>query len=147
MFALRSLCRTAPRSIIARGARSFGSGAPTRTRLFRRFTTTQLTAAGLGSGTLLATALFLGPIHADADVQTSEKDAHERTPLPISSLIRSYVVYTMCAIPALVDYSPAILSTLLAVPGVRQLTEAFVRVTFFDQASSISRYSISDICD
>ena len=101
----------------------------------------------MGSGTIVATALLLGPIHADAEVQTSEADAHGRAPLPISSLVRSYVVYTMCAIPALVDYSPAILSTLLAVPGVKQLTEAFVRVTFFDQVSSIARYSISDICD
>ena len=89
--------------------------------------------AGVGSGTLLATALLLSPIHADAEPQHGE---HERAPTPISSLVRSYVVYTMCAIPALVDYSPTILSTMLAIPGVKQLTEAFVRVTFFNQVSS-----------
>jgi len=48
-------------------------------------------------------------------------------------LIRTYIVYSMCSVPVLVDASPRILSVLSAVPGVRQITEAFVRVTFFDQ--------------
>lgn len=39
----------------------------------------------------------------------------------------------MCAIPSLVDASPRILEALTNVPGIKQVTEAFVRVTFFDQ--------------
>ncbi|KXN86159.1 Proline dehydrogenase 1, mitochondrial [Leucoagaricus sp. SymC.cos] len=38
----------------------------------------------------------------------------------------------MCSIPPLVDYSPKILSILTSVPGIRQITEAVVRVTFFN---------------
>lgn len=51
----------------------------------------------------------------------------------LGSLIRSYTVYTMCSFPSLVDASPRILSVMSSVPGLRQITEAFVRVTFFDQ--------------
>ncbi|KAJ7103877.1 FAD-linked oxidoreductase-like protein [Mycena epipterygia] len=49
------------------------------------------------------------------------------------SLVRTYVVYTMCSIPALVDNAPWLLDTLTSIPGVRWITEAIVRVTFFNQ--------------
>ncbi|KIJ98279.1 hypothetical protein K443DRAFT_680913 [Laccaria amethystina LaAM-08-1] len=52
---------------------------------------------------------------------------------PISALLRSYMVYSMCSIPALVDASPRIIDALNAVPGLRQAAHAFVRVTFFNQ--------------
>ncbi|KAF9556320.1 FAD-linked oxidoreductase [Agrocybe pediades] len=39
----------------------------------------------------------------------------------------------MCSVPVLVDASPKILSVLSSIPGVKQITEAFVRVTFFNQ--------------
>ena len=60
---------------------------------------------------------------------------HRNDPLqpPISALLRSYVVYSMCSIPSLVDASPKILDTLNAVPGLRQAAHALVRVTFFNQ--------------
>ncbi|KAF9446786.1 FAD-linked oxidoreductase [Macrolepiota fuliginosa MF-IS2] len=38
----------------------------------------------------------------------------------------------MCSISPLVDHSTKILSTLTGIPGVRQVTEAFVRATFFN---------------
>lgn len=51
----------------------------------------------------------------------------------LSTLIRAYVVYSFCSVPVLVDWAPAILETLSAVPGLRQITETVVRATFFDQ--------------
>ncbi|EKM60545.1 uncharacterized protein PHACADRAFT_246555 [Phanerochaete carnosa HHB-10118-sp] len=38
----------------------------------------------------------------------------------------------MCSIPPLIDWSPQILSTLLAIPVVGDVTKAIVRITFFD---------------
>lgn len=50
-----------------------------------------------------------------------------------STLLRSYAVFSMCDVPALVDYSPKLLEVFTAVPVVKQITEAFVRATFFNQ--------------
>ncbi|ETW87760.1 hypothetical protein HETIRDRAFT_122039 [Heterobasidion irregulare TC 32-1] len=47
--------------------------------------------------------------------------------------MRSYVVYTMCSFPTLVDWSPTMLSFFSSVPGLKQVTEGFVRRTFFAQ--------------
>ncbi|KAI0271717.1 FAD-linked oxidoreductase-like protein [Gloeopeniophorella convolvens] len=55
----------------------------------------------------------------------------ERVPTPLSKLVTSYVVYSMCSIPGLVDASPSLLSFCTSVPVLRQITEAFVRATFF----------------
>ena len=52
---------------------------------------------------------------------------------PLSELVRTYIVYSLCSVPFVVDWSPTVLSTLLSIPGVKQVTEAIVRVTFFDQ--------------
>jgi proline dehydrogenase len=51
----------------------------------------------------------------------------------LGSLLRAYTVYTMCSVPALVDASPRLLSFLTSIPGLKQITEAAVRITFFDQ--------------
>ncbi|THH14255.1 hypothetical protein EW146_g6052 [Bondarzewia mesenterica] len=40
----------------------------------------------------------------------------------------------MCSFPTLVDRSPSILTFLTSVPGLKQITEAFVRRTFFAQS-------------
>ncbi|KAJ9100759.1 hypothetical protein QFC19_005498 [Naganishia cerealis] len=54
---------------------------------------------------------------------------------PISQLLRTYLVYTICSFPTIVDYSPTLLSALTKskIPGVAAITEFFVRRTFFDQ--------------
>lgn len=94
-----------------------------------------MSTVGLASGTLVATGLWIAaqsPVHADTE---EKKGQHERHQVPLSALLRTYVVYAMCSIPALVDYSPVVLSTLMSVPGIKQLTEAVVRITFFDQVS------------
>ena len=82
--------------------------------------------ATLGLFTVSSMALVT-TIYADV----SMKDNNPIAPSS-ASLVRAYFVYTMCSIPALVDASPTILSTLSSVPGVKQITEAFVRVTFFN---------------
>jgi proline dehydrogenase len=51
----------------------------------------------------------------------------------LGSSVRAYTVYAMCSFPALVDASPRLLSFLTSIPGIKQITEAFVRITFFDQ--------------
>ena len=75
---------------------------------------TVLTASSL----LLASTVF-----ADNDVEESS----------LRSLIRAYTVYTMCSVPSLVDASPRLLSFFTSIPGLKHITEAFVRITFFDQ--------------
>lgn len=50
-----------------------------------------------------------------------------------SALIRTYVVYSICSIPPVVTYAPAFLTFCQSVPGVKQIVEAVVRVTFFNQ--------------
>ncbi|KAI0706218.1 FAD-linked oxidoreductase-like protein [Cytidiella melzeri] len=69
-------------------------------------------------------------VHADAEELPTDKTPATQ---PLSSLLRSYIVYAMCSIPFLVDYSPTILSTCLSIPILQSVTEAFVRVTFFEQ--------------
>lgn len=100
----------------------------------------RLYRAGLVAGGVLTASLVLGnvwgPVHADAPVAEAEK-APGKPQKPLSSLIRSYVVYSMCSIPALVDWAPSILATLTTIPGLKQVTEAIVRVTFFDQVRDL----------
>lgn len=102
-----------------------------------------LTAA-VGVGVLGSSAyLFLRPpLHADADSSTNINDttndttmASKKTEPPLSTLLRAYLVFTMCSFPTLVDHSPTILATLGSIPGLKQATEAFVRATFFSHVS------------
>jgi len=78
--------------------------------------------AAVSGGLLLAA----GCIHADNLEQNVTRQ-------PLGHLIRSYVVFTMCSISPMVEYSPKILSFLTSIPGVRQIAEAIVRATFFNQ--------------
>lgn len=54
---------------------------------------------------------------------------------PISQLLRTYLVYTICSYPSIVDYSPTLLAALTKskIPGVAAITEFIVRRTFFSQ--------------
>ncbi|KAG8704558.1 hypothetical protein FRC09_003455 [Ceratobasidium sp. 395] len=76
-------------------------------------------AGALGVGTLAVTA------YADSETATPGTS--------LSSLMRSYLVYTLCAVPPLVNHSPAILDTCSSIPGLKELSEAVVRRTFFAQ--------------
>lgn len=88
------------------------------------------------------------PLHADHDEDSY--GSVQQPPTPISTLLRSYIVYSLCSIPTLVDWSPTILGTLFSIPGVRQITEAIVRVTFFEQVRLLlflGRAGYTDIND
>ncbi|KAL0945593.1 hypothetical protein HGRIS_014752 [Hohenbuehelia grisea] len=92
----------------------------------------------LRSGSAVAAtvgALMAAGVYDDADASGV---ADGQAPVPetsqsIGALIRAYFVYAMCSIPALVDASPKILEVSMAVPGLKQVTEAVVRATFFEQ--------------
>ena len=104
---------------------------------------TNLRRISLASGAVLGASLLLvqnvpdntstTDTGAKASIQDTNKPAANRQPPPLTNMLRSYVVYTMCCIPALVDWSPKILGTLLSIPVVGDVTELLVRVTFFAQ--------------
>lgn len=50
-------------------------------------------------------------------------------------LLRSYFVYSLLSIPAVVDHAPALLEQLLQMPVVGNIVEIVVRHTFFAQVS------------
>ena len=123
----RLLWRTIPR--LTRPALSRAFSSPTALPRPRR---SALPALGVFSGISVASYWWLKDqsfVYADA-VAEVDKAKHEK---PLSQLARAYLVYAMCSIPPLVDWSPTILSALLSVPIVDSITKAVVRVTFFDQ--------------
>ena len=83
------------------------------------------------SSLLLVTTVF-----ADNGAETIKESS-------LGSFVRAYTVYTMCSVPALVDASPRILSFLTSIPGIKHITEALVRITFFDQVWYSILYSIT----
>ena len=114
---LRPLKNFSTRS--ASGYRQFTSRAQTNSVLTKK-TAARVTVLSVSS-LLLATTVF-----ADNGVE-SIKDPS------LGSFVRAYTVYTICSVPALVEASPRLLSFLTSIPGIKQITEAFVRITFFDQ--------------
>lgn len=135
---LLSRSRVLPQSAYLR-ARAIGtSAAPSSAPRSRLFSLRRLTALGLASGVALGASIFVQDARAgtaatsDANV-TSSNLRRDLPPTPLSELVRTYVVFAFCSVPTLVEWAPAILATLTAVPGVRQVTEAAVRATFFDQ--------------
>jgi len=101
----------------------------------------------LSGGLLLTLGVGLSPFYPSsllADSSTTHQQRQlvsytmdDTTKSSLAALVRSYFVYTMCSVPMLVDNSPKILKVLTSIPGVRQITEAFVRITFFEQVSVI----------
>ncbi|KAJ6614938.1 FAD-linked oxidoreductase-like protein [Mycena sp. CBHHK59/15] len=113
------------------GAR-FASSAPPR----RSASKLAFASGGVAVG---LTTFLTSRLHADSAAivslpTTSDSNRGDNaTQITLRTLVRTYVVYTMCSIPALVDSAPRILEVLTSIPGVRWITEAVVRVTFFDQ--------------
>jgi proline dehydrogenase len=94
----------------------------------------------VGSGALTATLMLGWGYSLCAETPSLSR---EPVPTPLPQLLTSYVVYSICSIPGLVDASPALLALCTSIPGLRQLTEAFVRATFFAQV----RFRVSDEVD
>ncbi|KAH9891215.1 FAD-linked oxidoreductase-like protein [Cubamyces lactineus] len=101
----------------------------------------RLTVIGLASGTILGASAFLYDARAGLAAAASQQEGRvqsttktsKRTSASLSELVRTYVVFSFCSVPALVDWAPSILAALTAVPGLKQITEAVVRATFFNQ--------------
>ena len=122
MFRLRSLKNHRARNTPS--YRKFTSRANINHSVFatlKNRTTAVRVTVFTASSLLLASTVF-----TDDGAETIKKSS-------LGSLVRAYTVYTMCSVPALVDASPRLLSFLTSIPGLKQITEAFVRITFFDQ--------------
>ncbi|KAH9850565.1 FAD-linked oxidoreductase [Lenzites betulinus] len=152
----RSLCsshafagrgRGAPSAaLVPLRARTISSSASTSTRVSGFLTLRRLTAVGLASGAALGTAIFVhdartgaaassanAHLQASAGSAASEDDGAVQQQQPLAELLRTYVVFAFCSVPQLVEWAPAILEGLSTVPGLKQVTEAAVRATFFNQ--------------
>lgn len=89
--------------------------------------------AGIATTAVLAFSTP-GPSNAGADMSdfSNMEDSTIRS-VPLTSLLRSYFVFSVCSVPALVDWSPRVISFTTSVPGLKQLAEVVVRWTFFAQ--------------
>lgn len=102
-------------------------------RRLPRFGTGVVLVAGVATTTTFAFSV-LGPtdVYADTSDGTNGEDSGIRS-VPLTSLLRSYFVFSVCSVPAFVDWSPHIISFMTSVPGLKQLAEALVRRSFFAQ--------------
>ncbi|KAJ7671859.1 FAD-linked oxidoreductase-like protein [Mycena rosella] len=105
----------------------------------------------LGLATLLSSKIYADSAAVVSLPSKPKED--EATRSSFGTLVRTYVVYTMCSIPALVDSAPWLLDTFTSIPGLRWITETLVRVTFFDQfvggdsAAERCRFSLPPVRD
>ncbi|KAF7340317.1 Proline dehydrogenase [Mycena venus] len=119
------------RFLSTRGVRYASSAPP---RMAARKLALVSGGAALGLVTLLASKMHADSATAVAFPAASKpKREVDPTRSSFGTLVRAYVVYTMCSIPALVDSAPWLLQTFSSIPGLRWITESIVRVTFFDQ--------------
>jgi proline dehydrogenase len=86
------------------------------------------------TGTLATAAVTLSALALHTANDQTELDSDpDPDQTPLSSLLRTYLVFSLCSFPSLVDASPAILAFLSTIPVLRDVSEAFLKVTFFDQ--------------
>jgi hypothetical protein len=90
----------------------------------------------VAGGVVVGLAYLLVP-HRYADA-SEDKDKIRRTS-SFGALVRSYIVYSMCEFPTLIDNAPAMLNFVTSIPIVKNIAELFVRVTFFDQVCNKNR--------
>ena len=113
------------------------AAAPRASRRPRKLALLGLTLVGFGLGGSLY--ILQSPVRLDSAVgalvnETSPRGREKKQP-SLVTLARSYLVYTLCSIPALVDASPTLLKYAFAIPGVSWVAEKVVRATFFAQVS------------
>jgi hypothetical protein len=114
----------------SRQYRNFSNGPPRR---IPRLGVRVVLGASVGATTAFAfSRLGTTDVYADTSDDTDVEDNSIRNS-PLTSLLRSYVVFSVCSVPAFVDWSPQIISIMTSIPGLKQLTEALVRRSFFAQ--------------
>lgn len=102
-------------------------------RRLTRFGVGVVLVAGVAATTAFASST-LGPsdVYAGTSDFANMEDSTIRS-VPLTSLLRSYFVFSVCSMPAFVDWSPHIISFMTSVPGLKQLVGALVRRSFFAQ--------------
>lgn len=96
------------------------------------------TSTGTSNGGVKQVNSRGGTTDTDDEMHSSSRDL---LPTPAiqsiasSVLMRTYLVYTLCSVPYLIDYAPSLLHafTHSSIPGLKSITEAIVRRTFFAQ--------------
>ncbi|KAF8319865.1 FAD-linked oxidoreductase-like protein [Cantharellus anzutake] len=101
--------------------------------MYGRFQTSLYGVTGTTIAVILPSIIWLdtenqGPIPERTTNKSKENDEPS-----FSSLLRSYFVYTLCSITPLVDAGPQIISTLFAIPILKQVSELVIRESFFKQ--------------
>jgi len=90
-------------------------------------------AAGIATTTVFAfSRLGSSDVYADTSDGASVEDSSIQS-VPLTSLLRSYFVFSICSMPAFVNWSPHVISFMTSVPGLKQLAGALVRRSFFAQ--------------
>lgn len=107
-------------------------------RFSRRAFFFSFSVAGGAAYCLSAGPLSVVHVHADhvdsSSLSKSDRNVHNAlSRASFSTLLRSYFVYSVCSFPAIVNYSPVIISAATSIPGLRQIAEAVIRGTFFAQ--------------
>ncbi|KAE9396538.1 FAD-linked oxidoreductase [Gymnopus androsaceus JB14] len=135
--------RVYPSSVATLGQRYASNRATSHRRLRLPISGGMLVLVGVGLGAGAVSPLLTEQaIQADSDIPQTQKlgsgkhrsgSQLEPDSASLGSLIRAYIVYSMCSFPTLIDAAPKLLDVLMGIPVVRNVTEAFVRVTFFDQ--------------
>jgi len=88
---------------------------------------------GVATTTAFAfSTLGASDVYADTSDFANVNDPTIRS-VPLTSLLRSYFVFSVCSVPAFVDWSPHIISFMTSVPGLKQLVGVLVRRSFFAQ--------------
>lgn len=127
LLAFTASRRLVLKSLTARRLLSSSSRTPPPTHSSRLLSRRAFYATTLSLG--VAGIAVATPVAQSPDVERQQEDFRP----PLSALIRAYIVYSICSIPPLVNAAPKLLSLCQSIPGLRQITEAVVRVTFFNQ--------------
>ncbi|KAJ3763893.1 FAD-linked oxidoreductase [Lentinula raphanica] len=120
-------------NVVARGQRHASYHARPRRSLRFAYLGGILAIAGAG---VSAAFSLERTIQSDSNlpfVPQQSRDQQSSQTTSLRTLVRAYIVYSMCSFPTLIDAAPKLLNTLMGIPIVRNITETFVRVTFFDQ--------------
>ena len=125
-ISLSSACRKA-------ASRQYHHSRSVQPRRLLRLGARVVLVAGVATTPAVAFSVF-GPsnVYADTDDYVNGGDSSIRT-VPLTSLLRSYFVFSVCSVPIFVDWSPHIISFMTSVPGLKQLAGALIRRSFFAQ--------------
>lgn len=131
--------RTLIRTRVARySTASLPSGASQQQSRTLRFGLLGLSA---GVGLSLTALLYTAPLRrSSTEAEASAaSDARPLAAQPLSSLLRSYVVWSLLSVTPLIDAAPHLIEWAqgTSLPGVWKATEWIVRMSFFGQVSSV----------